>query len=473
MTLRIYNSLTRRKEPFEPLEPGKVRMYVCGITSYDECHLGHARAAVVFDVIYRYLLFQGLQVTFVRNFTDVDDKIIKKANESGSSCEAIAEKYIRSYTEAMTRLGVKIPQVEPRASKHIPEMIDLIRTLEAKGFAYEAEGDVIFPVRKCASYGKLSHKKIDDLEAGARVEIDEKKKDPLDFVLWKASKPNEPKWPSPWGEGRPGWHIECSTMSMKYLGESFDIHGGGRDLIFPHHENEIAQSEAATGRPFVRHWIHNGFVNIDEEKMSKSKGNIRTIPAILERWSPEAVRLFLLSNHYRSPLSFTEKTLEEAEAALQRFYATLLRLKKMPEGGSLLPEMPLSSAFRKQMDDDFNTAQFIGTLFDRVRRLNSWLDSHSAAERMSYNRFLAELKTVSDVLGIFGQDPEAFLEGKKSSRLTGAGLSAAEIEAKIRERRQARVLKDFKRADAIRTELASRGIELKDNSDGTTSWGVK
>ncbi len=319
MPLTLYNTLTQRKEEFIPLVPGKVRMYVCGITAYDECHLGHARAAITFDLIYRYLLFQKYQVTYIRNFTDVDDKIIKKANEGGLSCEAVAEKFIHSYAQAMERLGVKRPDSEPLASGHITEMINLIRQLEAKGFAYRTHRDVIYPVRKFVGYGKLSHRKIDDLESGARVEVDEKKKDPLDFVLWKGSKPGEPKWPSPWGEGRPGWHIECSAMSMKYLGESFDIHGGGRDLIFPHHENEIAQSEAATEKPFVRYWIHNGFVNIDAEKMSKSLGNIRTIPALLERWHPETIRLFLLSSHYRSPIHFTEKSLEETEEALVRF----------------------------------------------------------------------------------------------------------------------------------------------------------
>ncbi|MBI2082310.1 MAG: cysteine--tRNA ligase [Deltaproteobacteria bacterium] len=473
MTLAIYNTFTRRKETFEPIKPGEVKMYVCGITSYDECHLGHARAAIVFDIVYRYLKYLGYEVSYVRNFTDVDDKIIKKANDAKTSCEAIAEKYIVSYSEAMAQLGVQSPTIEPRASQHIAEMLHLIDSLEKKGFAYVAGTDVVYPVRQFPGYGKLSHKKIDELESGARVDVDEKKKDPLDFVLWKGSKPEEPKWPSRWGEGRPGWHIECSAMSMKYLGESFDIHGGGRDLIFPHHENEIAQSEAVTGVSFVRYWIHNGFVNIDQEKMSKSLGNIRTIPEILKKWSPESVRLFLLSTHYRSPLNFTETSLSEAEEAVRRGYETLLRLKKHPEGETALPEPHLLSHFSKYMDDDFNSAQFIGTLFNKIRHLNSWLDKTPDVEAESRTDFFEQLKKIGSILGIFDKDPEQYLQAKKESRVSTLGLSPQEIEKKILARQEARSQKDWKAADVIRQELAQKGVELKDNPDGTTSWSVR
>ncbi len=448
-------------------------MYVCGITAYDESHLGHARAAVVFDVIYRYLSQRGFKVDYVRNFTDVDDKIIKKSAETGLSCEAVSEKYIRAYTEVMNQLGIKPPQKEPRATQHIPEMLHLISDLERKGFAYRAGNDVVFSIRKFASYGKLSHKKIDELEAGARVEVDQKKQDPLDFVLWKGSKPGEPKWLSPWGEGRPGWHIECSAMSMRYLGESFDIHGGGRDLIFPHHENEIAQSEASTGKILARYWIHNGFVNIEEEKMSKSLGNIRTVASMLQRWSSEAIRLFLLSSHYRSPLNFTEKNLDAAEESVSRFYETLHRLNSLESGTSTLPDMNLYPALEKAMDDDFNTAAFLGVLFDRLRRLNSWMDKKKEINPGSQNILREEIGRIFEVLGIFGQRPEEFLGSQKASRLGQVNLQPEEIERLILGRQQARNSKNWQKADQIRKELAAHGIELKDNPDGTTSWGIK
>lgn len=473
MSLKIYNSLSHRKEEFIPQTSGKVQMYVCGITSYDECHLGHAMAAVTFDVIYRYLGYSGYKVTFVRNFTDVDDKIIKKANETGMTCEAIAEKYIASYLQAMNKLGVASPTVEPRASHHIPEMIQLVQRLESKEFAYRVGEDVVYPVRKFSGYGKLSHKKIDELESGARVEVNEQKKDPLDFVLWKGSKPGEPRWASPWGEGRPGWHIECSAMSMKYLGKSFDIHGGGKDLIFPHHENEIAQSEAATGHPFVRYWIHNGHVRIDQEKMSKSLGNFRTVPAMLERWSPEAIRFFLLSSHYRSQLNFTEKSLDEAEEALSRFYETLFRLKNTPSGKTPLPESRLIPHFEKEMNDDFNAAKFIGILFEKIRRFNAWLDKNPDVEEKSRNLFFEELQKVGAVLGLFGQEPDQFLELRKQKHLKVSTLSAEQIEKKIADRLQARSAQDFKKADEIRQELLQQGIELRDQPDGTTSWRTR
>ena len=322
MALRIYNTLTGKKEEFVPLHEKRVGMYVCGVTVYDLCHIGHARSAIVFDAIYRYLGYRGYEVTFVRNFTDIDDKIIKRANEEGVDCKAIAEKYIDEFNMDMGKLGFEKPKFEPKATEHIPEMIELISTLIEKGYAYQSGGDVFFSVEKFKDYGKLSKRNLEEMQAGARVGIDEKKENPLDFALWKASKPGEPSWESPWGKGRPGWHIECSVMSQKYLGETFDIHGGGKDLIFPHHENEIAQSEAATGKPFARYWIHNGFVNINKEKMSKSLGNILTLKEIFKDWRPEAIRLFLLSSHYRSPVDFSF----DASLKLNQHWIDFMRL---------------------------------------------------------------------------------------------------------------------------------------------------
>lgn len=473
MTLKIYNSLSQKKEPFEPLEKGKVRMYVCGITAYDECHLGHARAAVVFDVICRYLKYLQYEVTFIRNFTDIDDKIIKKANETGLSCAEISERYIRSYTEQMTRLGVLPPTREPMATDHITEMIRLISDLEKRGLAYRSGSDVFYEVRKFRGYGKLSHKKIDDLESGARVEIDEKKKDPLDFVLWKGSKPGEPKWSSPWGEGRPGWHIECSAMGVKYLGKKFDIHGGGRDLIFPHHENEIAQSEAATGEaPFVKYWIHNGFVNINAEKMSKSLGNIRSTAAILDRWDPEVVRYFLISNHYASPLDFTDEAMANAQEALSRFYETLNRLRESPVGKDHLAFDP-KKALEEGMSDDLNTAVVIGRLFETVREINKRLDGGKRFSADSREEILKGMTEIGKILGVFGSDPADFLHRRKKKGLSKAAIGEEEIQSLIVERNKARLKKDFRRADEIRTHLASKGILLKDNPDGTTGWETK
>ena len=327
MTLRIYNTLTGKKEDFIPLQEKRVGMYVCGVTVYDLCHIGHARSAIVFDTIHRYLRYRGYDITYVRNFTDIDDKIIRRANEEGVDCKTIAEKYINEFNIDMGGLVLERPTVEPKATDQIPEMIRLISTLVEKGFAYQSGGDVFFSVERFKDYGKLSKRNLEEMQAGARVEIDEKKENPLDFALWKASKPGEPSWESPWGKGRPGWHIECSVMSQKYLGETFDIHGGGRDLIFPHHENEIAQSEAATGKPFVRYWIHNGFVNINKEKMSKSLGNILTIKEILKDWHPEILRLFFLSHHYRSPVDYSDDSFIEAKSGLDRFYTTLKSIK--------------------------------------------------------------------------------------------------------------------------------------------------
>ncbi len=392
MALRIHNTMTGKKEEFVPLHEKRVRMYVCGITAYDLCHIGHARSTIIFDMIYRYLRYRGYEVIFVRNFTDIDDKIIKRANQEGVEYKTIAEKYINEFNLDMGRFGLEKPSIEPKATEHIPEMIQLISTLVEKGYAYQREGDVFFSVEGFKDYGKLSKRDLEEMQAGARVEIDEKKINPLDFALWKSSKPGEPFWESPWGKGRPGWHIECSVMSQKYLGETFDIHGGGRDLIFPHHENEIAQSEAATGKPFVRYWVHNGFVNINKEKMSKSLGNILTLKEIFKDWQPEVIRLFLLSHHYRSPVDFSFDTLSEAKSGLDRFYTTLRavqdEIKKLPspltgegEGGEapVIKECQetiesFQGRFEEAMDDDFNTAQALGYFYDLQRYLNIFLD---------------------------------------------------------------------------------------------------
>ncbi len=471
MSLKIYNVLTRKKEEFKSLTSGKVRMYVCGITPYDECHLGHARAAVVFDVIYRYLKHLGNDVTYVRNFTDVDDKIIKKAQTSGALWSDISQKYIASYKAAMTKLGVEPPTHEPLCTENIPEMIALIEQLIQRGLAYVAGSDVFFEVRKFKAYGKLSSKKIDDLESGARIEVDEKKKDPLDFALWKGAKPGEPSWESPWGPGRPGWHIECSAMSMKYFGERFDIHGGGRDLIFPHHENEIAQSEGATGEaPFAKYWLHNGFVNINSAKMSKSLGNFRSIPALLEEWDSEIVRYFLLSAHYASPIDFTEEGMTNAREALERFYESYKRFLSLPEGKENLPVADLTSGkVLAALDDDFNTPALIGSLFEAVRTMNK-ATAVSAASKKSVQEAIA---AIGSVIGLFHTDPETFLMRGKSKALETANISEEEISKLLEDRKLARKHKDFKRSDEIRDALAQKNILIKDNPDGTTSWEVK
>jgi len=377
MAIRVYNTMSGKKEEFVPLQENKVGMYVCGVTVYDLCHIGHARSAIIFDMIYRYLRYRGYEVTFVRNFTDIDDKIINRANQEKIDYKTIAERYIREFEVDMGGLGLEKATMEPRATDHIPEMIRLLSTLVENGYAYRGGSDVFFSVGRFKDYGKLSKRNLDEMQAGARVEIDEKKENPLDFVLWKGSKPGEPFWESPWGKGRPGWHIECSVMSMKYLGETFDIHGGGKDLVFPHHENEIAQSEGATGNIFARYWIHNGFINIDKEKMSKSLGNFLTIKDVLKQWHPEVLRLFFLSSHYRSPLDYTEESLKEAKSGLDRFYSMLkavqdeIKRPAQPKGKVDTPAFKeaqqaiesFQARFEEAMDDDFNTAQSLGYFF--------------------------------------------------------------------------------------------------------------
>ncbi len=459
MTLMIYNDLHRRKEAFEPLEPGRVRMYVCGMTVYDYCHLGHARVVVVFDVVYRYLKARGYDVTYVRNITDIDDKIIQRANEQGIPFHELTQKFIDAMHEDFAALGVQPPTIEPRATEHIDEIIRMIQALIDKGHAYLAEnGDVYYDVRSFPEYGKLSGKSIDDLEAGARVEPGEGKRDPLDFALWKAAKPGEPAWDSPWGKGRPGWHIECSAMSTSALGDTFDIHGGGADLTFPHHENEIAQSEGATGHPFVKYWMHNGFVRVKEEKMSKSLGNFFTIREILKQYRPEEVRYFILTSHYRSPLNYDEEHLLNARKALDRLYTALRGLSQAEPGDA----EPYVEAFNTAMDDDFNTPEALAVLFELVREINRVRsqDEEKAA------RMGAELRRLGGILGILQEEPEAWLKGAPEGATTGLGDE--EIEALIQKRLEARKSKDWAEADRIRDELKAQGIVLEDTPQGTT-----
>ena len=488
--------MTGKKEDFVPLHEKKVGMYVCGVTVYDLCHIGHARSAIVFDTIYRYFRYRGYDVTFVRNFTDIDDKIIRRANEGGVDCKTIAEKYIGEFNMDMGGLGLEKPSVEPRATEHILEMIQLISSLVQKGFAYQGGGDIFFSVERFKDYGKLSKRNLEEMQAGARVEIDEKKENPLDFALWKSSKPGEPFWESPWGKGRPGWHIECSVMSQKYLGETFDIHGGGRDLIFPHHENEIAQSEAATGKPFVRYWIHNGFVNINKEKMSKSLGNILTIKEILKDWHPEVLRLFFLSHHYRSPVDYSEDSFLETKSGLDRFYTTLKSIKeelgRAPspshgegKGGGGRASAPDESRkslesfqmrFEEAMDDDFNTAQALGYFYELQTHLNSLLSlskGNTTEEIASLLRKgLEYFSSMGWVFGLFRDDPEKYLDRQKKEGLKKLNLSDEEILRSIEERIAARREKNWKKADEIRNNLLSKGIILEDTPSGTV-WKIK
>ena len=491
MSLQVYNSLTRTKEVFEPLEPGKVRFYVCGVTVYDHCHIGHARSSIVFDVIYRYLLRKGFEVTYVRNFTDIDDKIIRRANEEQVDFRTIADRYIQTFYEDMDALGVLRPTLEPLATENIPEMIEIIHRLMDKGIAYVSGGDVYFAVEGFPDYGKLSGRALEDMMAGARVEVDVHKRNPMDFVLWKGSKPGEPAWDSPWGPGRPGWHIECSAMGKRFLGETFDIHGGGKDLILPHHENEIAQSEAAFGVPFVKYWIHNGFVNINNEKMSKSLGNFFTIRDVLKRVHPEALRLFVLSKHYRSPVDFSDETLAEAERGLEKLYGTLAAVKERtaevtggtpdqalkaqdPELWEAVQRLP--SEFEDAMDNDFNTAQVTGYLFGLQRHLQRFLDRFGqktlkgAASALA-QRAASQLVEHSRVLGLLEREPIRFMEEQRKLKLVETGMTEEEVEALIRQRDQARQSRDFGEADRIRGELEARRIQLEDTPTGTR-WKV-
>ena len=482
--MRIYNTLTNRKEEFIPLTSGKVMMYACGVTVYDYCHIGHARSAIVFDVIRRYLKYKSFDVKYVRNFTDIDDKIINKAQQEGITWDAVAKKYTDEYYRDMDRLGVGRADVEPRATEHISEMIAIVKGLIDKGYAYEVEGSVYFAVDKFSEYGKLSKRDMEEMIAGARVEVDERKRNPMDFALWKKSKKSEPSWESPWGLGRPGWHIECTAMSIKHLSESFDIHGGGADLIFPHHENEIAQSEAFTGKPFARYWIHNGFITIDKEKMSKSLDNFFTIKEILDKFDPEVIRLFLLSTHYRSPIEFSDEQLRETENSLDRYYSTILRINNFLEkdegkGNSLDAEKTFEERissfmekFEEAMDDDFNTALALGHTFEFIRDVNKFLDSRPSGQKAK--ELLQKTKELfseaRDVLNIFGRTPqEWYLSLMVTKKI---GFSEKDIIEKIRERQDARQNKDWARADVIRKELEEKGIILEDKKDGT-DWKIK
>jgi cysteinyl-tRNA synthetase len=491
--LVIHNSLTGAKEQFVPIEPGKVRMYACGMTVYDYCHIGHARAHVVFDVVARYLRWSGYHVTFVRNITDIDDKIIKRAADNGETLQALTQRFIDAMNEDFAALGIGRADHEPRATEYTDNarIQDMIRVLIDRGHAYAADnGDVYYRVASFPEYGKLSGKRLADLRAGARVEVDEAKSDPLDFVLWKAAKPGEPAWDSPWGKGRPGWHIECSVMSTELLGEHFDIHGGGLDLKFPHHENEIAQSCGATGGKFVNYWMHNGFVRVDEEKMSKSLGNFFTIREVLERYPAEAIRYFVLSSHYRSPLNYTEQNLDQAEATLRRLYTALRGVS--PAGA---PDPDWVERFRAVMDDDFNTAEALALFQQLAGALNT---AKAAGDETGAATLAATLRSIAGVLGIAQADPDAWLksggkaftadglllerQARSDVRASLEGVSVAaeagglvpmplcehEIEALIEGRAQARKRKDFGAADRIRNQLAAAGIVLEDGPGGTT-----
>ncbi len=489
--IKVYNTLTGKKEEFVPIRPGRVTMYACGVTVYDYSHLGHARAAVAFDLIQRYFRRKGFDVKFVRNFTDVDDKIINRAKQEGITVEEVSRKYIEAYYDDMKRLGVDRADVEPRATEHIKEMIGVVKGLINKGHAYVVDGDVYFRVASFKDYGRLSKRNLDDMKAGARVEIDERKEDPLDFALWKASKPGEPSWDSPWGPGRPGWHIECTAMGFKHLGETFDIHAGGKDLIFPHHENEIAQSEAYSGKKFVNYWLHNGFVNINQEKMSKSLGNFFTIREILDKYDAEVVRLFLLSTHYRSPIDFADTNLKDARAGLDRFYTMkegindFLAGRKRPDvkAEDVIETVDrqthekilnLPKAFEEAMDDDFNTAFAIGLIYDLVRDVNKFLsnvgEKRGDAAYLLLSAAAAAFDNVGKTLRLFSRDAdEWFKEGRTGSRVT---VSVEKIEEYIHLRNEARERKDWAEADRIRKSLEDAGVEVFDRPGGTV-WKPK
>lgn len=464
--IQFYNSLTKQKQAFEPIEPHRVKIYTCGVTVYDRCHLGHARGAVNFDLLRRFLKARGFEVTFVKNYTDIDDKIIARAGERGISCDELTQEMIKLHDQDMAALGVLPPDLAPKATEHIGEILSLITCLSDKGHAYQQGADVFFKVRSFEGYGKLSGKNIDDLLAGSRVEVNQTKEDALDFALWKGAKPGEPKWESPWGEGRPGWHIECSAMAKKYLGERFDIHAGGSDLIFPHHENEIAQSEACHGEQLANFWLHNGMVKIDSHKMSKSLGNFFTIADLLETYHPELIRFFLLSAQYRAALNFSEEGLAAQLEGLDRLYSALA--KAQPLAGPNAPEdygpeaVHFEERFFKALDDDLNTPLAIGVLFAAAKAIN-------VGELDGEGYYL--LKDLGSILGLLGQDPADWF---KSPRIKAAqeGLSNEQIEALIQARIDARAAKNWGEADRLRDELLDAGIQLIDK-DGKTEWRRK
>ncbi|HET6720687.1 MAG TPA: cysteine--tRNA ligase [Rhodocyclaceae bacterium] len=455
--IKIYNTLAREKQDFVPIEAGKVRLYVCGMTVYDFCHLGHARVMVVFDMVTRWLRASGLDVTYVRNITDIDDKIIKRAQENGESIRTLTQRFIDAMNADAAALGVLRPDHEPRATEYVGEMLEMIGRLEKNGLAYKAaDGDVNYAVRKFPGYGKLSGKSLDDLRAGERVEVASSKDDPLDFVLWKhtkAEEPDEVKWDSPWGCGRPGWHIECSAMSSRLLGDHFDIHGGGADLQFPHHENEIAQSEGASGQPFVNVWMHNGFIRVDDEKMSKSLGNFFTIREVLGKYDPEVVRFFILRAHYRSPLNYSDVHLDDARGALTRLYTALKSVEAA--AGGFDPAEAHALRFAAAMNDDFNTPEALAVLFDLANELN----------RSRSPELARQLKGLAGVLGLLERDPQVFLQAGAGAE----GLTPADIETMIAERAAAKQARNFAEADRLRQALTAAGIVLEDGPQGT-SW---
>jgi len=487
MPIQTYNTLSRKKEPLVPLTDKHIKLYVCGITSYDFCHIGHARSALAFDMIVRYLRYRGYTVTYIRNFTDIDDKIINRAAEQGVNAAALAQRFIDEFYVDMDKLGVDRPTLEPRATEHIQEMIDLISELIAKGLAYQAGTDVYYSVNGFPEYGKLSGRNLTDMQAGARIAINDNKTHPMDFVLWKGSKPGEPTWDSPWGPGRPGWHIECSAMSRKYLGDTFDIHGGGQDLVFPHHENEVAQSEGASGHPSVRTWIHHGFVTIRDEKMSKSLGNFLTIREVLTHYHPEALRLFVFSTHYRNPLDFSEAAMNDATAGLDRLYECLAAIDTVSESatddkatGVATPKdtkklETMVERFQKVMDDDFNTAQALGILFEAVKTINKACAQLPARPNQADINLLGNagtlIKKLAGIMGLLKEDARTYLRQKQAGLLQGLDISEPEILRLIQERKDARAAKDWQSGDTIRDRLLARGIELKDSADGTT-WKI-
>ncbi len=459
--MQVFNSQTRKKEPLVPLEEGKIRMYVCGPTVYDYFHIGNARPFIVFDVLRRYLEHRGYEVTFVQNFTDIDDKMIRRANEEGITVKELGDRFIREYRKDAAALGICPATIHPRATEHIKEIIDMVRTLEEKGYAYELDGDVYFSVDKFPGYGKLSGQSLDSLESGARVDVDTGKRNPADFALWKAAKPGEPSWDSPWGKGRPGWHIECSAMSRKYLGDTFDIHAGGKDLLFPHHENEVAQSECCTGKTFARYWMHNGFINIDNEKMSKSKGNFFTVRDIMKEYQPEDIRMFMLSAHYRSPVNFSRDMMAQAHTSLQRILTAEDNLRFMLEHSADKPlteaDTALAAAmddcarhFDEAMDDDMNTADAIGAIFDLVRLINTNLSAESPKALLK--KADSVLTALTDVLGL-----------KKAG---ADDALSEEIRALLDARAAARKARVWAESDRLRDELKARGYAVEDTAQG-------
>lgn len=483
--MEIYNTLTRRKETFQPRDPGRVGMYVCGPTTYNFVHLGNARPLVFFDTVRRYFDYKGYEVVYIQNFTDVDDKIINRAREQGKDPLVFSHMYINEYFKDADALNVRRADKHPMVSEHIPDIIETVDMLVKKGYAYEVDGDVYFAVRKFEPYGKLSGRTFDDMQAGARVDVDTRKRDPMDFALWKAAKPGEPSWDSPWGKGRPGWHIECSVMSQKYLGTNFDIHGGGSDLIFPHHENEIAQAEAATGQPFVRYWLHNGFITVNDEKMSKSLGNFFLVRDILSKFSPEVVRFFLLSTHYRSPLDFADENLVSAGKGLERIKTSIRLLSEALErkGGVSVDQSvsawpadltatleKLKAAFEAAMDDDFNTALAMGVIFDLAREVNTAVQKAgnevSGAGREALQRALDLFQDFNGVMGIFQVEPQSgrILLDKEVSG--GSSLAEGLINLIIEIRQEARKKKDWAAADRIRDGLKELGVVLEDTPQG-------